>query len=76
MGVTVKMVTGDALAIAKETAAKVGMGADIGERVFHSGRDQVQTGYAIVWALVNDRVKLLAYKVLDPSDRNCSDVPP
>jgi H+-transporting ATPase len=29
MGVTVKMVTGDALAIAKETAAKVGLGADI-----------------------------------------------
>ncbi len=29
MGVMVKMVTGDALAIAKETAAKVGLGADI-----------------------------------------------
>jgi H+-transporting ATPase len=29
MGVTVKMVTGDALAIAKETAAKVGLGTDI-----------------------------------------------
>ena len=29
MGVTVKMVTGDALAIAKETAAKVGLGANI-----------------------------------------------
>ena len=29
MGVTVKMVTGDALAIAIETAAKVGLGADI-----------------------------------------------
>ena len=29
MGVTVKMVTGDALAIAKETATKVGLGADI-----------------------------------------------
>ncbi len=29
MGVTVKMVTGDALAIAKETAKKVGLGADI-----------------------------------------------
>ncbi len=29
MGVTVKMVTGDAIAIAKETAAKVGLGADI-----------------------------------------------
>jgi H+-transporting ATPase len=29
MGVTIKMVTGDALAIAKETAAKVGLGADI-----------------------------------------------
>jgi H+-transporting ATPase len=29
MGVTVKMVTGDALAIAKETAAKLGMGTDI-----------------------------------------------
>jgi H+-transporting ATPase len=29
MGVTVKMVTGDALAIAKETAAKVGLGPDI-----------------------------------------------
>ena len=24
-------------------------------------------GYAIVWALVNDRLKLLAYKILDPS---------
>jgi H+-transporting ATPase len=23
-------------------------------------------GYAIVWALLNDRLKLLAYKVLDP----------
>lgn len=23
-------------------------------------------GYAIVWALVNDRVKLLAYKIFDP----------
>src|SRR5665648_584167 len=31
MGVTVKMVTGDALAIAKETAAKVGLGTDITE---------------------------------------------
>ncbi len=29
MGVTVKMVTGDALAIAQETAKKLGMGADI-----------------------------------------------
>ncbi|MEP7088889.1 MAG: HAD-IC family P-type ATPase, partial [Nocardioidaceae bacterium] len=29
MGVTVKMVTGDAIAIAKETAAKVGLGANI-----------------------------------------------
>ncbi|CAN5666891.1 plasma-membrane proton-efflux P-type ATPase [soil metagenome] len=29
MGVTVKMVTGDALAIAKETATKLGMGTDI-----------------------------------------------
>jgi H+-transporting ATPase len=29
MGVTVKMVTGDALAIAKETAAKVGLGTDV-----------------------------------------------
>ena len=29
MGVTVKMVTGDALAIAKETAEKVGLGTDI-----------------------------------------------
>ena len=29
MGVAVKMVTGDALAIAKETAAKVGLGTDI-----------------------------------------------
>ena len=29
MGVTIKMVTGDALAIAKETAAKVGLGNDI-----------------------------------------------
>jgi len=29
MGVTVKMVTGDALAIAKETATKVGLGTDI-----------------------------------------------
>ena len=29
MGVTIKMVTGDALAIAKETAAKVGLGTDI-----------------------------------------------
>ena len=29
MGVTLKMVNGDALAIAKETAAKVGLGADI-----------------------------------------------
>src|SRR5271166_3249963 len=29
MGVTVKIVTGDALAIAKETAAKVGLGTDI-----------------------------------------------
>ncbi len=29
MGVTVKMVTGDALAIAKETAAKIGLGTDI-----------------------------------------------
>ena len=29
MGVTVKMVTGDALAIAKETASKVGLGTDI-----------------------------------------------
>jgi H+-transporting ATPase len=29
MGVTVKMVTGDALAIAKETAKKVGLGSDI-----------------------------------------------
>ncbi|NMM23730.1 MAG: plasma-membrane proton-efflux P-type ATPase [Phycicoccus sp.] len=29
MGVSVKMVTGDALAIAKETATKVGLGADI-----------------------------------------------
>ncbi len=29
MGVSVKMVTGDALAIAKETAAKVGLGTDI-----------------------------------------------
>ena len=29
MGVTVKMVTGDAIAIAKETAAKVGLGTDI-----------------------------------------------
>ncbi len=29
MGVTVKMVTGDALAIAQETAGKLGMGADI-----------------------------------------------
>jgi H+-transporting ATPase len=29
MGVTIKMVTGDALAIAKETAAKVGLGANI-----------------------------------------------
>src|ERR1700728_5399039 len=29
MGVTVKMVTGDALAIAKETAAKVGLGTNI-----------------------------------------------
>jgi H+-transporting ATPase len=29
MGVTVKMVTGDAIAIAKETAKKVGLGADI-----------------------------------------------
>ena len=24
-------------------------------------------GYAIVWALVNDRVKLLAYRILDPT---------
>ncbi len=24
-------------------------------------------GYAIIWALVNDRVKLLAYKILDPA---------
>ena len=29
MGVTIKMVTGDALAIAKETAAKIGLGTDI-----------------------------------------------
>ncbi|MEB0276827.1 HAD family hydrolase, partial [Cryobacterium sp. 5B3] len=29
MGVTVKMVTGDAIAIAKETAAKVGLGTNI-----------------------------------------------
>ena len=29
MGVTVKMVTGDALAIAKETATKVGLGTNI-----------------------------------------------
>jgi len=29
MGVTIKMVTGDALAIARETAAKLGMGSDI-----------------------------------------------
>jgi H+-transporting ATPase len=24
-------------------------------------------GYAIVWALFNDRIKLLAYRILDPS---------
>ena len=24
-------------------------------------------GYAVVWALVNDRVKLLAYRILDPT---------
>ena len=23
--------------------------------------------YALVWALINDRVKLLAYRILDPS---------
>ena len=26
-------------------------------------------GYALVWFLVNDRVKLLAYRILDPADR-------
>lgn len=24
-------------------------------------------GYALIWALVNDRVKLLAYRILDPT---------
>jgi H+-transporting ATPase len=27
-------------------------------------------GYAIAWALVNDRIKLLAYRILDPAGRN------
>lgn len=36
-------------------------------------------GYAIAWALVNDRVKLLAYRILDPTkppllDKKLSDV--
>jgi H+-transporting ATPase len=26
-------------------------------------------GYAIVWALLNDRFKLLAYRILDPGGR-------
>jgi hypothetical protein len=30
-------------------------------------------GYAIVWALLNDRHKLLAYKVLIRRPRICSD---
>jgi H+-transporting ATPase len=25
-------------------------------------------GYAVVWALVNDRLKLLAYRILDPTN--------
>ncbi|MEB0267052.1 MULTISPECIES: hypothetical protein, partial [unclassified Cryobacterium] len=27
-------------------------------------------GYAIAWALVNDRIKLLAYRILDPAGKN------
>ncbi|MEB0000992.1 hypothetical protein QN367_18145, partial [Cryobacterium sp. RTS3] len=27
-------------------------------------------GYAIAWALVNDRIKLLAYRILDTSGKN------
>ncbi|MEB0274170.1 hypothetical protein, partial [Cryobacterium sp. 5B3] len=26
-------------------------------------------GYAIAWALVNDRIKLLAYRILDPAGK-------
>jgi H+-transporting ATPase len=32
-------------------------------------------GYALVWALVNDRVKLLAYRILDPPARPASAPP-
>jgi H+-transporting ATPase len=36
-------------------------------------------GYALVWALATDRVKLLAYRVLDPApakDRSSAKKPP
>jgi H+-transporting ATPase len=33
-------------------------------------------GYAIAWALVNDRVKLLAYRILDPVKAPKPDNPP
>ena len=29
-------------------------------------------GYALVWALLSDRVKLLAYRILDPSANNAT----
>jgi H+-transporting ATPase len=29
-------------------------------------------GYAIIWALVNDRIKLFAYRILDPTQRSGS----
>tara|TARA_R110002074_G_scaffold90763_3_gene198816 strand:+ start:546 stop:1124 length:579 start_codon:yes stop_codon:yes gene_type:complete len=142
MGVKVKMVTGDALAIAQETAKKLVLGVIgvvstfglfyLGERVFHLDRGHIQTlmylklsvaghlaifltrtrgqfwsirpakilwiavlgtqivatliavyglfmtplgwgwagfvwGYVLLWFLMNDRVKLLAYRILDPA---------
>jgi H+-transporting ATPase len=123
MGVKIKMVTGDALAIARETAQKLNMGTNIldagglgdskkqetatvaesiekadgfaqvfPEHKFHIvdvlqklkhiatliavygffmiplgwGWALFVWGYALAWFLVNDRVKLLAYRIIDP----------
>jgi H+-transporting ATPase len=44
--------------------------ADRGVRAVHDtarlGLGVVRLGYALVWALLGDRVKLLAYRILDP----------
>jgi H+-transporting ATPase len=36
------------------------------------GLAMVVWGYALVWALVTDRVKLLAYRILDPATAKAS----